>query len=552
MAPVGDQRWKPKAQKHYSIQEETTCGIYQHHESEFVTIRQRFEKPKIRFRSKSSASPVRTENDELDSPTTTSQLNRKHHRHASLGSRRSEGKTGIMMENSGTTGNESARIHIPALRLVPKHHSTRSQSYIVSGGSSKWQSQDAIIAELNAKVNDLTESFNETKSRNWDMVSEIKRLEASNNDYFLINQQLKRKLQLLKKKYGIQKVAQAEELQARDEKLQKFAAAVTRRDANIERRRAQTRKLRQSEKTLKHEKRGMQVIGDSRAKLIKVLEFKLHRKVERIRDLEKTVNINKNSGTPSRLVEKANRLASEVMKKNEELAAKLEAVTQKYETVQGYSNASRPLVMIGATVRMRYFYERLIELGVVEKMPSKMMDLRPKLNRYARWAWMKADLALFTSGIWTVADQGAYFKAIYPSHTVESCILLEARSNKHMFTFMSLGLMYQDLQKEGRNFAWRGTPYSIEFELLWKKLHQYLSRRCQIVISGTEHTEGEEADIGASLERMKELMGEFRKLEDTKIAVTWLARAGKRVEDVIKSVHNTVSLTHDTPLKNIR
>jgi hypothetical protein len=543
MNPIALYR-RPKAKtfSNYSTRDDSVTNASRHQMGgEFDVHRKGCYKGKVPPRSKHSASPM--DLNVFDSPSHIAITNRHQHRirrHVSLEckSDRVE-ETRIALGYPETTDGYIDGIHIPALRIVPKRPSLHSTPSVrKSRNSLRWQSQDAIIDELNAKLGNLTQKYNEMRSRNWDMIAETKKLEALNNEYFTQNQKLKRKVKRLKKRETTLKKTHAEELQAKDEKILKFGIAVSRRDADIERRRVQNRKLQDSEKKLLEGKQALQILVDSRANIIKLLELKLQTKGSRIQDLESIVEFDDHPEKAIRLMEDAKNLVTEVTKKNEDLMKDLEAMTEMYEMEKEYSAASRPLMEIGAAIRMRYIYERLIELGIMEDMPPMIL---PMANRHVHWADMKADLAIFKSGVWTVEKEGAFFKAVYPTHTVESCISLKSRSNERILSFMSLGIMYQDLHNEGRDFGLRDSEYSEEFEDLWKELQQYLAGKSRLDEVGTEMAEHEETYIEGKLDSLIDLMAAFRRVEDTKIAISWLAKDEKPVEAVVRPVNSTVS-----------
>lgn len=397
-----------------------------------------------------------------------------------------------------------------------------------------YQSDRKVISKSNIKA--LAIMFNDGKPRSLGVPTEIRKLTGSNDFLFMENQTLTRRINALKKSETRLKELHAGEIQAKNEKISKFRETVTCRDKEKRKLRARVEKLRYSENCHLQEKRKLHALVDSQSNAIKTLERKLEIQKSKIADLEANLSLDDNRGRAYWLLEQANNLIVDLEMRNEALVKDVEAMTEKYETEKEYTAACRPLMEIGAIIRTRYIYERLLGLGIIGEMPRFIL---PAANRYVHWADMKADLALFKTGLWTSQNEGAFFKAVYPGHSVESSINLERRSHKSTLTFMNLGIMYQDLHRPGRDFGLKDFPCSEKFQELQKELQDYIAFRSSIRTVGIKTTVHEDRYIELKLSKMMDLMAAFRRAEDTKLALSWLVRDGK--ETFLTKEHHAVS-----------
>jgi hypothetical protein len=381
--------------------------------------------------------------------------------------------------------------------------------------------------------------FNDIEHRNSYVPSQIRKLTGANDFYFMENQNLTRRLNALKKSEIRLKGLHEGDIQAKNAKISKLREIVACRDREKRKLKTRIEKIRYSENGHLAEKRKLEVLVDSQFSTIKTLERKFEIQNSRIADLEATLELDDNRGRAYWLLEQANNLIADLEARNKNLIKDVKTMTEQYETEKQYTAACKPLMEIGAIIRTRYIYDRLLGLGIIGEMPRFIL---PAANRYVHWADMKADLALFKTGLWTTQNEGAYFKAIYPGHSVDSSISLGKRSHKSTLTFMNLGIMYQDLHRPGRDFGLKDFPCNDKFQELQKELQDYLAFRSSIKMVGIKTTTHEDRYIELKLSKMTDLMAAFRRAEDTKLALSWLTRDGK--ETFLIKEHHAVSCNH--------
>jgi len=366
--------------------------------------------------------------------------------------------------------------------------------------------------------------MNEVQICNGAASREIRKLTGSNDFYFMENQALTRRVSALKRSEARLNELHAGEIQAKNEKILRLREIVTSQDKQKQKLRTRIEKLKTFEEQHLQEKHELQALADRQSNTIKTLERKLEIQKSRIADFEANISLDENRGRAYWLVEQANSLIADLEGRNDALVKDLETMTKKYETEKEYTTASRPLLEIGAVIRTRYVYDKLLGLGIIGEMPRFIL---PAANRYVHWADMTADLALFKTGLWTIQNEGAFFKAVYPGHTVESCMNLEKRSHKSTLTFMGLRIMYNDLHRPGRDFGLKGFPCSEKFQELQEELQDYIASRSSVRTAEIGTTPHEDKYIKLKLCKMMDLMAAFRRAEDTKLALSWLARDGK-------------------------